>query len=65
MLAWILNTPLLFEDSSNVLFFKIVSHYLSFEIDISLKYFTTFNWSNMLFNIWSLNMWPIKYYSID
>ena len=43
MLAWILNTPLLFEDSSNVLFFKIVSHYLSFEIDISLKYFTTFN----------------------
>ena len=27
MLAWVLNTTLLFEDSSNVLFFKRIFHY--------------------------------------
>ena len=36
MLAWVLNTPLPFEDSSNVLFFKRIFHYKVPEILTSL-----------------------------
>ena len=32
MLAWVLNTPLLFEDSSNVLFLYSILHYKTLEI---------------------------------
>ena len=39
MLAWVLNTPLLFEDSSNVLFFKRIFHYKAPEICSILLFF--------------------------
>ena len=32
MLAWVLNTPLLFEDSLNILFLKSILHYKTLEI---------------------------------
>ena len=52
MLAWVLNTPMLFEDSSNVLFFKVFYILRPLKYLISLKYFTSFNSSNMILNIY-------------
>ena len=45
MLAQVLNTPQFFEDYSNVL--QNVLHYKTLGTVISLKYFTTFNSSNI------------------
>ena len=46
MLPWVVNTPLLFEDSSNVLFFQRIFHYkapqICFNLNIFLKYFFWF-----------------------
>ena len=56
MLAWVLNTPLLFEDSLNVLILYIIRFLKSV---ISLEYFTSFNSSNIILNIELLN----QYYS--
>ena len=39
MLAWVLNTPLLFEDSSNALFFQRIFHYKVPEICSILLFF--------------------------
>ena len=55
MLAWVLNTPLLFEDSLNIYFFKVFYIIRFLKSAISLKYFTSFNSSNMLLNIELLN----------
>ena len=52
MLAWVIIVPLLFEDSVDVLFLWIILHYKTLKESVtSLKYFTSFNSSNMLF--WS------------
>ena len=46
MLAWVLKTPLLFEGSSNILFFKRIFHYkapeICFNLIIFLKFFFYF-----------------------
>ena len=55
MLAWVLNTPLLLEDSLNVYFFKEFYNIRFFKFVTSLKCFTSFNSSNMLLNIELLN----------
>ena len=39
MLTWFPNTPLLFEESSNLLFFKIIFHYKAPEICLILLFF--------------------------
>ena len=47
MLAWVLNTPLLFEDSLNVYFFNAFYIIRPFKFVIFLlKYFASFNSSN-------------------
>ena len=51
MLAWVLNTPLLFEDSSKFYFFKVFYVVRLLKSVISLQYFPSFNSSNMLLNI--------------
>ena len=52
MLAWVIIVPLLFEDSVDVLFLWIILRYKTLKESVtSLKYFTSFNSSNMLF--WS------------
>ena len=57
MRDWVRNTLLYFEDSLNlkVLFFWNTLHYKILEILIFLKYFTSFNSSNMLLNFELLN----------
>ena len=73
MLAWVLNTFLFYEDSLNVLLFKVFYLIRFLKHVISLKYFASFNSPNMLLNIELLNAvknWIIKpfdllrYYSI-
>ena len=48
MLVWVLNMSLLFEDSSNVLFFQSIYIVRLLIFVTFLKYFTSFNSSNML-----------------
>ena len=48
MLAWVLNTPLLFEDSLNIYFFKVFYIIRFLKSAISLKYFTSFDSSNII-----------------
>ena len=55
MLAWVLNTPLPFEDSLNVYFFKVFYIIRFLKSAISLKDFTPFNSSNVLLSIELLN----------
>ena len=54
MLTWVLNTPLLFEDYSNILFPYSISHYKTPEICSMILFFKVlyyFNSSKMLLNI--------------
>ena len=55
MLDCVLNTSLLFEDSSRFYFYKVFHVIRFLKSVISLKYFTSFNSSDMLLNIQLLN----------
>ena len=55
MLAWVLNTPLLFEGSLNAYFFKVFYIKRFLKSVSSLKYFASFSSSNMPLDIALLN----------